>query len=339
MRVWRCLRGRSGHRCDLWVVPRVNNREKLFEGALAMSHRLPRHEQFARFGTRVPGDHDPGQHRESRRRWLAPGLSVESVRIDNPIPYQFEIRSPLPFIVLVDSVRRDGETTLDTLPPSTETDGRGKLILAPGSCALKGWSITTGGPIRFATASFDPAATPVAEFFRSREATFRPIVDFQNDPLRDTLSKMRYAAENSEFQSRAYGKHLVSLLILEVLQLNRDGLLPLKPVTGGLAPKTAGRVQDYIEAHLGEDIDIENLAALANLSFFHFNRAFKATFGQPPYRYILKRRIDRAKRLLIETDLPIAKIAEDCGFGGATQFGRMFRIFCEQSPREWRRRE
>jgi AraC family transcriptional regulator len=303
-----------------------------------MSHRLRRCEPLTRFATKVRIDHEPSQHRDTRWRWFAPGLSVESVRIDDPVPYQFEIQSPYPFILLLDAVRQDGETSLDTLPTSHETDGRDKLILAPGDCTMKGWSTTIGRPIRIVTAYFDPMSPPIAEFFRSRETAFRPILHFQNEALRDTLNKMRYAAENSEFQSRTYGEHLASLLMMELLQVNNTGLLPIKSVTGGLAPKAASLVRDSIEARLREDVSLGDLAALANLSPFHFTRAFKATFGLTPYQFILKRRIDRAKRLLIETDLPIAEIAKDCGFAGPTQFGRTFRIFSEQSPREWRRR-
>jgi AraC-like DNA-binding protein len=84
---------------------------------------------------------------------------------------------------------------------------------------------------------------------------------------------------------------------------------PREEVRGGLTPVVLKRVLDYIETHLDENIDLATLAATAGLSLFHFARAFKISKGMTPHSYILHRRVERAQRLLRETNLPQAEIA------------------------------
>ena len=74
------------------------------------------------------------------------------------------------------------------------------------------------------------------------------------------------------------------------------------------------RAIDYIEAHLGQGLTVREIAAVAGLSPGHFTRSFKATTGLAVWAYVQYRRGERAKELLLTTNLPIAEIAYDCGF-------------------------
>ena len=93
----------------------------------------------------------------------------------------------------------------------------------------------------------------------------------------------------------------------------------------------------FIEDNLAKDIGLDELASVCGLTRFHFSRAFKASFGVPPYHYLNQRRIDRARQMLVGTGFPIASIAEACGFNGASQFGRSFRSAVGQTPLAFRR--
>jgi AraC family transcriptional regulator len=66
---------------------------------------------------------------------------------------------------------------------------------------------------------------------------------------------------------------------------------------------------DFIEEHLCRQLTLEDLAALAHLSPFHFARCFKATIGLAPHQYVIARRMELAKRLLLTTTLTVAEIA------------------------------
>lgn len=84
---------------------------------------------------------------------------------------------------------------------------------------------------------------------------------------------------------------------------------------------------------------VDQLACVSGASASHFARAFKAAFGLPPHRYLLTRRIERAKALLRDTDLPIIDIAFQTGWDSLGTFGRIFRDITGHSPTELRTRE
>ena len=107
---------------------------------------------------------------------------------------------------------------------------------------------------------------------------------------------------------------------------------------GSLAPWQISKVRAMIEARLSDRLVTADIAAVARLSESHFARAFKRSFGAPPHAYINRRRIARAKTLMLETDEPLAAIALACGLADQAHFCRLFRRFEGQSPSGWRRR-
>jgi len=92
----------------------------------------------------------------------------------------------------------------------------------------------------------------------------------------------------------------------------------------------------YIDDHYKEEIRIDTLAAIALLSRFHFIRSFKAAVGQTPYQYVLRLRMDEAKRLLRRTGLSVTDIAYSLGFASISQFYRSFAKSVGTSPEKYR---
>lgn len=109
-----------------------------------------------------------------------------------------------------------------------------------------------------------------------------------------------------------------------------------RPITGGLAPRLARRLRDYIEARLDQPIRLDELAAEAGLSAFHLHRAFHASFGVSPQGWISHRRIVRAKALLCAGE-PMAQIAAACGYSSQSHFSRSFRAATGATPSDFRR--
>jgi AraC family transcriptional regulator len=105
----------------------------------------------------------------------------------------------------------------------------------------------------------------------------------------------------------------------------------------GLAPWQLRRVDAYIEAHLDGAPSISDLAAECRLSPTHFARSFRQATGMPPHRWLTKRRIGRAKELLLGGQHELAQIALDCGFADQSHFTRVFVQSEGQSPGKWRR--
>jgi AraC-like DNA-binding protein len=101
------------------------------------------------------------------------------------------------------------------------------------------------------------------------------------------------------------------------------GHLPL-PTSQGLSPERLQRVRDYVEAHLDEDLSLTVLADIACLSAYHFSRSFKQAGGVGPQRYVIQRRLERAKTLLRRTREPLALIAPEAGFADQSHFTTIF---------------
>ena len=99
------------------------------------------------------------------------------------------------------------------------------------------------------------------------------------------------------------------------------------------------RAKDRMDAASHEDWPVHRLAHVSRVSEAHFARSFKDAFGIPPHRYLLTRRIERAKALLRDTELPITDIAFQTGWQSLGTFGRTFRDITGESPGELRLRE
>ena len=106
---------------------------------------------------------------------------------------------------------------------------------------------------------------------------------------------------------------------------------------GGLAPWQLRKATSYIETHLDTRIGTAELADLVELSVFHFCRAFRASMDESPHTYIMRRRIERAQGLILQTPLPLAQIAIECGLADQAHLNRCFRRFVGESPGAWRR--
>jgi AraC-like DNA-binding protein len=98
------------------------------------------------------------------------------------------------------------------------------------------------------------------------------------------------------------------------------------------------RARDAMDRDYAKPLDVRTLAGIAFVSEAHFIRTFRATFGEPPHRYLQRRRVERAMFLLRETDRGVSEICLDVGFTSLGTFGRTFREIVGESPTEYRAR-
>jgi AraC family transcriptional regulator len=96
------------------------------------------------------------------------------------------------------------------------------------------------------------------------------------------------------------------------------------------------RVIEYIEEHLDGNLSLEAMAAEVEISPMYLARAFKAAIGQSPHRYVLGRRIDRAKELLRNTDIPVVDVALSVGFSSQSHLSHWFQRYVGVSPAAYR---
>jgi transcriptional regulator GlxA family with amidase domain len=99
------------------------------------------------------------------------------------------------------------------------------------------------------------------------------------------------------------------------------------------------RAKDRMDVASHEEWPVERLARVSRVSPAHFARSFRDAFGVPPHRYLLTRRIERAKTLLRDTEMSITDIAFQTGWKSLGTFGRIFRDVTGESPGQLRARE
>jgi len=104
---------------------------------------------------------------------------------------------------------------------------------------------------------------------------------------------------------------------------------------GGLAPWQKRRLMELIDSNLDGELRLSYLADECGLSVSHFSRSFKHSFGVPVHRYLIARRVERAKILLKSSSAPLSEIALESGFADQAAFSRTFRAVVGTSPMRW----
>lgn len=157
-------------------------------------------------------------------------------------------------------------------------------------------------------------------------------------PLKETESvqkKMQQIMKNmkscSDFKSAVFVKNSVTELLVPFL----DDLAGKLPETESIADYT--KILNYIDTNLHRDFTITELNAFTRLGRADFSASFRKVFGLPPKQYITMRRLNRAKYLLLETDLPIKEIARQCGYQDEFFFHRIFKRYTKIPPARYRK--
>jgi AraC family transcriptional regulator len=107
--------------------------------------------------------------------------------------------------------------------------------------------------------------------------------------------------------------------------------------SGGLLAWQVRKVRAYVDAHIAGRVLVLNLSAVVNLSEAHFSRMFKRTFGLSPHAFVLRRRLELAARLMLESTESLTGIALCCGFTDQAHLCKHFRRSMGEPPAAWRR--
>jgi AraC family transcriptional regulator len=148
------------------------------------------------------------------------------------------------------------------------------------------------------------------------------------------LERLEALCLTPEAFPRAYADALAVVVMYELVRAYATQ--PFAPRTGA-GPSRFGRVLDRVEAGLEGDLRLADLAALVGLSVSRFSHAFTAAHGVAPHRYILARRIERAKELLRTSDSTVASISARVGFTSQSRFSRSFLREVGIAPSAYRR--
>jgi len=254
-------------------------------------------------------------------------------------PYGFEevafgehvvslVLGPKPFRVFH---RKDGQS-------GERTYGRGDATINPAGCPESmRWdgeahvlNVHLGqGFVRGVAGSLeaDPDGAEIVPVFRTRD----PKVERLGLLLKDEL-------ETGGLGGELYAQGLANAMAVHLLRehsslghkARRRTARETKP--GGLSHRALKRATDYVGDNLSGELSLDEVASAAGYSRRHFSRAFKESTGLSPHQYVIRQRVERAKGLLLGTDLPVGEVARACGFAHQSHLAHHFRRAYGVSP-------
>jgi len=212
----------------------------------------------------------------------------------------------------------------------------GQVMLIPGSHVLEGWS-DYPGRVRHIIVLLDPALIDT-ELREDRDdgrldLTFRQ--DLNDGVIAGRMRALQAELENPGLLGRLYVDSLSSEIAIRLVRMHAGKAEKLH--RGGLSPRRLRMVKDYIAQKLACNITLSDLATIAGVSSAHFCRAFHKSAGVPSHQYVVRERIELAKRLLAEGDMPIAQVALAAGFGNQSHLTKHFHRLVGTTPRQFRR--
>ena len=163
--------------------------------------------------------------------------------------------------------------------------------------------------------------------------TDTPVLLLYDDKMARCAELLAEECQEPSSGGRLYGESLTTALTA-TLFTRRNAQIHR---ASGLARWQLRRAMEYLEAHLTQDISLEEMAKLVGLSQSQFARSFKTSTGMPPYKWFLDARIKRAQELLLRCGEPIAFIALQTGFADQSHFTKTFRRATCATPRDWQR--
>jgi AraC family transcriptional regulator len=161
-----------------------------------------------------------------------------------------------------------------------------------------------------------------------------------NDPVVRNVGLSLLAEFESEAPGgRLYVESLSNLLAVHLLRhYTAEGVGAERRFRGGLSGGRLRRVLAFIEDSYESDVSLAELARVGGMSTFHFAREFKRATGTTPHQYLIKLRVERAKTLLTESELPLVEVSSRTGFSHQSHFTRLFRRLTGTTPQSYRLR-
>ncbi len=262
------------------------------------------------------------------------GLRVETVRVTEFQPFEYGFQGPRHLLVASEqSVRDDGETRVEDLR-SNLRDLTGKLTFIPANNRFYGWQ----EPRVLTRATYfyiDPTGPLLDPKLGFDAMEFEPRLFFFDPDIWDTTRKLKGQIE--EQGADLYAEALSAVLCHELIRLNGGRRADEPAASGGLAVWQKKRVEQYVAEHLFERVSLSEMAQLVRLSPYHFAHAFKQSFGLPPHRYHMIRRVEEAKTLLAKPDVSVTEIGMRLGFAQTSAFTSGFHKLTGMTPTQYRR--
>jgi AraC family transcriptional regulator len=175
--------------------------------------------------------------------------------------------------------------------------------------------------------------------FSHNEIDLTPQIGFKDKHICHVAMSLLLELNEANVVGRLYADSLATGLAIQLVR-RYSTLKDVHVGHGGMAPHKLRRAIALIEHHISDEeegrVALSTVARDVSMSYFHFSRAFKQAMGMTATSYIAERRIERAKKMLEETELPISEIALRSGFSSQSHFTTAFRRLAGATPKAFR---
>ena len=185
--------------------------------------------------------------------------------------------------------------------------------------------------------AFDVAQRAFDGAFSSDHLELNPAIGADDSLIHDMTALFENELTSNGASGRLFLEGLATSMAVHLARSYGAAPARLPRHHGGLAPNRLRRVTEYIADNLAADLNQSELAAVAELSQFHFARAFKESVGRSPHSYLIEQRINRAKELLADPGLSIAEVSLSVGFSSQSHLTFHFHRLTGMTPARFRR--
>lgn len=156
------------------------------------------------------------------------------------------------------------------------------------------------------------------------------------DPLIVSIATALLSEATADAGDRLYGESMATALRAHLVRRYGVAGAATGYPASSVTTRQMQRVLDFIEAHLADNLGLGELAKIAGMSRTRFLGGFKRTTGMSPHRYVMGRRVERAKVLLADPDVSLHEVAAQLGYTEQTSFSRVFRRIAQITPGAYR---
>ena len=227
-------------------------------------------------------------------------------------------------------VKQDSQITIAEIQP-------GEISIIPAATET---TACASGPVEFMFLAVEPWFLAEAIGRRENAGEVKLKLEYgKKDSFIEAvcLALQREVANGGE-AGRLYSDSLAASLAVHLASRYGNAQSKLKPALPSAAPGVVRQAIEFIQTHDRRDLSLADIAAAVQLSPFHFSRLFKRTVGISPYQFVLRQRIERAKRMILAGQMPVASIAVEVGFYDQSHFIHHFKRLCQMTPKQFRDR-
>jgi AraC family transcriptional regulator len=211
----------------------------------------------------------------------------------------------------------------------------GYTTYVPPNTEVWGTADSTTSLVRAVRMRFDPSVIDsLLEDECSRQKWNEPVLLLYDERLRQLSHLIWEECQMEQASPPLYGESLTTALLCCLFQSTRS---TARATQSGLGRLRLKRTIDYMQSNFLRDLRLKEIASVAGLSPSQFGRAFRASMGMTPHRWIMQRRIQLAQRLMLDPGKSIAMASDMAGFASQSHFTKAFRALTGVTPGAWLR--